>query len=150
MKSFNMKKNSLFLLLLIITIAQLNAQEFRTDESVSKQLKNNAQPGLKYGTATSPSANSSKGFAGSSLAKEIKEGKYGPLQAGSPSSAARSGNAQAPAAAALPSSKSSAETEQESKASKASKAEAPKLPPMQEEKAEAPGKVKTPVKKVQQ
>lgn len=121
MKSFNMKKNSLFLLLLVIAGVQLNAQdEFRTNESISKQLKNNTQPGMKYGPATQPAATTSKGFTGSSLAKEIKEGKYGKVQQGSSSApAARAGKTNVPNTASLPSNKSAAETDKEIKAAKA-------------------------------
>lgn len=149
MKSFNMKKNSLFLLLLVIAGVQLNAQdEFRTNESISKQLKNNTQPGMKYGPATQPAATTSKGFTGSSLAKEIKEGKYGKVQQGSSSApAARAGKTNAPNTASLPSNKSAAETDKEIKAAKA---KMPVQPPMQEEKSETPVKEKTvPVKKDQ-
>lgn len=150
MKSFNMKKNILFLFL-IIAGAQLNAQEFKTDESISKQLRNNTQPGMKYAPATQPAAKSSRGFTGSSLAKEIKEGKYGPVKQGSSAApvVGRATNAGASnAATSLPSNKSAAEVEKELKAS-TSKIPAP--PPMQEEKSEAPAKGKTiPVKKAQQ
>lgn len=152
MKSFNMKKNCLFLLLLTVISAQLNAQdEFRTDESISKQLKNNTQPGMKYAPAAKPAASPSKGFTGSSLAKAIREGKYGQVQQGSGSAPVKKiSNAGASNATTLPSNKSAAEAEKEIKAAKA-KDKVPAPPPMQEEKSEAPAKGKTvPVKKAQQ
>jgi hypothetical protein len=150
MKSFNMKKNYFFLLLLTVISVQLSAQEeFRTDESISKQLKNNKQPGMKYAPATQPAASPSKGFTGSSLAKAIREGKYGQVQQGSASAPVKKvSNAGASNAASLPSNKSAAEVEKELKASKA---KIPAPPPMQEEKSEAPAKGKTaPVKKAGQ
>lgn len=149
MKSFNMKKNYFFLLLLTIIGAQVNAQEFRTDESISKQLKNNTQPGMKYAPATQPAASPSKGFTGSSLAKAIREGKYGQVQQGAASAPVKKvSNAGASNAASLPSNKSAAEVEKEMKASQV---KIPAPPPMQEEKSEAPAKGKTaPVKKAQQ
>ncbi|MGN6293453.1 MAG: hypothetical protein ACTHMV_11985 [Chitinophagaceae bacterium] len=144
-----MKKDILFLLLLIAGI-QLNAQEFRTEESISKQLKNNTQPGMKYGPAVQPAANPSKGFTGSSLAKEIREGKYSRVQQGSAAAPAtnRARNTGTANAATLPSNKSAEEVAREIKASQS---KMPVPPPMQEEKNGTPVLEKTtPVKKAGQ
>lgn len=149
MKSFNMKKDLLFLLLLITGI-QLSAQEFKTDESISRQLRSNTQPGMKYGSTVQHAASPSKGFTGSSLAKEIKEGKFIQVQQGSSASPVtnRARNAGAAKATTLPSNKSAEEVDKEIKASPS---KMPVPPPMQEEKNGTPAQEKTvPVKKTGQ
>lgn len=52
----------------------VQAQEFKTDESIRSQVINNRVPNATYApTNTAPIVNKDKGFVGSSLAKEIRD-----------------------------------------------------------------------------
>ena len=131
-----MKKYLCFIALLLAMNLPCISQEFRNDESIASQLKNNKQPGLQYAPAASqPSANK-KTFTGSSLAKEMKEGKLLPVQRGGTSSVPAA--AARPANVSLPSDKSAEVVQNELKAEKTVPAV---LPPMQEEnKGNSPAK----------
>ena len=77
-----MNKNIVvFLLLLGMSTTSIKAQEYRTDESIASQLKNNRQPGMRYGE--SPKRTSTPSMspeASESLSKLIKEGRMGGLK----------------------------------------------------------------------
>lgn len=71
---------SLALLFVGMTALHLSAtaQEYKTDESISSQLKNNRQPGMQYASATKKTTTKkSKGFEGSSLRKQLEDGGNG-------------------------------------------------------------------------
>lgn len=124
-----MKKYTLFFLLLIIAGLRLNAQEYKTDESISKQLKNNSQPGMRYAPASSGVKAQPKPHA--TMVEEIRQGKHGRVQGGGSGAAPgtmrqfNAGNQ-----ATLPSSKSSGEAAQTAKA--AAKTAAAQAPPTQD------------------
>jgi hypothetical protein len=149
-----MKKYSIVFFLAVCAALQLNAQEFRTDESITKQLKNNSVPGLRY----APVASSSRPQAQphTTLVDEIKNGKYAPVKTGS-GRAGSPAKATARSAGNLPSDKPAAETVNAAKA--AQKAPVVQAPPTQEGGSNAPAETKTapvrggklnPVKKDQQ
>jgi hypothetical protein len=79
-----MKKN-----LLILTMVMaggcigLHAQEYATDKSIRDQILNNKQPGAVYAPSVDTKQTPAKGFEGSSLKKQIVEGKLGtPVKTG--------------------------------------------------------------------
>lgn len=74
-----MKKFVSFFLLIIIGL-RLNAQEFKTDESIATQLKNNRQPGMRYAPVVTTTLQV-KPHA--TMVEEIKKGKYGKIQTSS-------------------------------------------------------------------
>ena len=61
----------------LLLCAELKAQDNETGESIRDQIKNNKVPGAKYAPATVNNTARDKGFEGSSLAKAIREGKFG-------------------------------------------------------------------------
>lgn len=69
------KKISIIIAFLFGICANLQAQEYKADESIGSQLKNNRVPGALYAPAQQNKPLKNKGFVGSSLAKEMKEGK---------------------------------------------------------------------------
>lgn len=84
-------KKCMFISLLLLgsTAGTLCAQEFKTNESISDQLKNNAQPGMKYGQSTKQTpASSSAADASVSVNKTIKEGRLAGMKPGSGGGAA--------------------------------------------------------------
>ena len=92
-------------LILIISFAaalQINAQrdeKYRTDESISQQLKNNKVPGLQYAPAQSSAPAQVQPHT--TMVEEIKNGKFGKVLSGGPSApvatvAARSASQQLP------------------------------------------------------
>lgn len=71
-----MKKNIFLLLLFTLGLCVgLKAQSLSTEIPVRKQLVENKIPGAIYAQPKQANAPKSKGFEGSSLAKQIKEGK---------------------------------------------------------------------------
>ena len=70
-------KTKLYILLLLVfgLSASLKAQKPATDSPLTKQFTENKIPGAKYAPVTQPNAAKSKGFEGSSLAKQIRDGK---------------------------------------------------------------------------
>jgi hypothetical protein len=70
-------KNRLYLLLLLTfgICTTLSAQKFATDVPVTKQARENKIPGALYAPPKQTNALKSKGFEGSSLAKQMKDGK---------------------------------------------------------------------------
>ncbi|PZR25010.1 MAG: hypothetical protein DI535_19810 [Citrobacter freundii] len=149
-----MKKYPIVFFLLFLAAAQLNAQEFRTDESITKQLKNNSVPGLKYSTETSTAKPQVQPHA--TLIEEINKGKYAPVKSG-PGTARSSAKPAQPNAADLPSNKSATDAAREAKA--AQKAPVVQAPPTQDGGSGAPAETRTapvrggkldPVKKDQQ
>lgn len=53
MKYIAQYKSTMVLVVLLMGMIQARAQEFRTDESISSQLRKGTAPGLKYGPASS-------------------------------------------------------------------------------------------------
>jgi hypothetical protein len=71
-----MKKNIFFLLLFSLGLCvNLKAQSLSTEIPVRKQFVENKIQGANYAQPKQANAPKSKGFEGSSLAKQIKEGK---------------------------------------------------------------------------
>ncbi len=67
-----------FYFIIIFTLgmcANLKAQSLSTESSVRKQFTENKIPGANYAQPKQASAAKSKGFEGSSLAKQIRDGK---------------------------------------------------------------------------
>ena len=149
-----MKKKLVVFLLIISGALQLNAQEFRTDESITKQLKNNAVPGLKYAPAAPSSSPQVQPHA--TLVEEINRGKFAPVQAGS-GRIGSTAKAASRKTGSLPSDKSATDAANAAKATQ--KAPVVLAPPTQEGGSGAPAEIKiapvkggklNPVKKDQQ
>ncbi len=130
-----MKKGFLIMLgMLVAGCISLQAQEYRTDESIRSQILNNRVPGAQYAPATQAEPKKDKGFTGSSLAKQIKEGKLGmPVSAGNGSEATKSATATKANQAPLTSEQSTEQAKVAAENAKKAATEV-KLPPMQEEK----------------
>lgn len=148
-----MKKYSIVFFLAVFAALQLNAQEFRTDESITKQLKNNSVPGMKYAPAASASRPQVQPHT--TLVEEINKGKYAPVKAGS-GRVGSTAKTTPRATGTLPSDKSAADAAKAAKT--AQKAPVVQTPPTQEGGG-APAETKTapvrggklnPVKKDQQ
>ena len=79
-----MKKNLLILTMIMAGgFTSLHAQEYATDKSIREQVLNNKQPGAVYAPAGQAKQTPAKGFEGSSLKKQIEEGKLGmPVKTG--------------------------------------------------------------------
>ncbi len=71
-----MKKKLYILLVLTLGLcANLKAQKFATDTPIRKQAVENKIPGANYAPTVQTNTAKSKGFEGSSLARQIREGK---------------------------------------------------------------------------
>jgi hypothetical protein len=71
-----MKKKLYLLLVLIVGLcANLKAQKPSTDTPLAKQFVENKVPGANYAPVVQRNSIKSKGFEGSSLAKQIRDGK---------------------------------------------------------------------------
>lgn len=71
-----MKKTLYLVLTLVLGFsASLKAQEYSTEKSIRSQVLENKVPGATYAPPKQANATKSKGFEGSSLAKQIKDGK---------------------------------------------------------------------------
>jgi hypothetical protein len=70
-------KRSFFMMVFVLASAYtaLQAQEYRTDIGIRKQIVDNRQPNAAYAPEIETSRHKNKGFAGSSLARAIKDGK---------------------------------------------------------------------------
>lgn len=68
---------------MVMSTATLNAQEYKTDERIASQLKNNRQPGMRYGESAKPVVSPSiPPEASTGLNKLIKEGRLGGMRPG--------------------------------------------------------------------
>lgn len=71
-----MKKKLYILLALVLGLSvSLKAQEYSTETSLKSQVLENKVPGATYAPPKQANAAKGKGFEGSSLAKQIRDGK---------------------------------------------------------------------------
>lgn len=71
-----MKKTLYLVLTLVLGFsASLKAQEYSTEKSIKSQVLENKVPGATYAPPKQANAAKSKGFEGSSLGKQMKDGK---------------------------------------------------------------------------
>ncbi len=133
-----MKKYIIVSVLLVGAITT-QAQVFKTDESISSQLKNNNQPGMKYAAEAKPAKPvSSKATEENSmtLVQKIKEGKLGmPVKTGGALTQSKPVAVSKPAGVTIASEQSAAEANAKLEAAAKAKTAATVALPSQEEKS---------------
>lgn len=142
MKFFLNTKLIVMLITAIAVCSVLQAQEFKTNVSTAQQIKNNAVPGLNYASPSAPRpATVSKGFTGSSLGHQLKQGLVPGMKisTGSGQSTTAKAEKQNGLASEMSAEQVKAAAEQESKKQADLK---PVVPPTQEEKPKEEAKPK--------